>query len=198
MTYHVTCLIKALMLRSVPRTKRSILASKNPISVIEIQNPVLMRRIIALLVQIDLVQLLFVAAVLQLVSRLGFVILVEDFAPTIMVDHNTYLKTYGHTSVMDTHFIRRLHELVRSFALASQGGRSLCVYLWSTEKERQKRSEARGFRIADISTLHDSERGEVLRSSLPCYCRSVLNLDTTAVSPETIAQRIVRGIPPPD
>src|SRR5438105_6455772 len=95
LTHHVASLFKAFMLESVPAKDRSNLGAGDPISFIEIRNPRLMRRIIPGLVWIDLLQLLFVAPVLQFISRLGVVILVEDFVPTIYIDHNTYLALYS-------------------------------------------------------------------------------------------------------
>jgi len=134
-------------------------------------------------------QALMILFLVKIFSKLGFVVLIEDFVPTIMLDHIGYFRLYRNSVVSSNRILAGTSKIL----LHTFVGRTndlACIYLEGSCQTRLSRSQKRGFRIVEPRTFHDRIHGKALLPLISKLCTSMVIIDTNNKSVKEVFHEI--------
>jgi hypothetical protein len=150
------------------------------IASLEANNPRLLGKLLRLLFLIDVIQLILASVISNIMLRIGFVVVVEDHLPTMVLDHFLYSRLYGgRIDGLLVDLYRISMRLVRS-------GNAIGVYINTDPGVRVSRSRLRGYREADINVLHDKARSAPLLRILRSLTDDVVVVDNNGPIGQTM------------
>ena len=145
-----------------PFHSHSGLYEKSGVAFLEITNRTLLKRILPLLVLLDVVQEVLLVGAVTIAGHLGINVLIEDFTPTVSLEHIVYLNIYGKREAISGLLAFGSYHLVSSLTKTWLRDQVMCLYLAASPQVREGRSNKRGHRFTDTATLHDLARQGLL------------------------------------
>ena len=129
-----------------------------PITCLEMRRPQLLSRLLNILITLDLIQAIAIAAVSKILNAMGINVVIEDYTPTIILDHTLYKKLYANNKNTNK-LVMKMYE---TNLAVLQALRPVGIYVKADREIRIKRSIARGYRVARPEILHDNVRNGIL------------------------------------
>ncbi len=135
---------------------------------------------------LDLAQSIAIAVITRLLNMVGINVVVEDYLPTIILDHTLYKKLYAR-STTNNKIINTLYNssLATLQALRPMGG----IYVHADTDVRVKRSIMRGgYRVARPDILHDNVRNHALITAMKLTINEIHIINNNGSLTETRKQ----------
>lgn len=111
------------------------ITDKSDIAFIEAINPKLLERILSILVFINFVKLVFITLIVKILNTLGIIVLIEDYAPQMILDHLLYSKLYKDSNTTVHNIIVYIESKVVTKLLKE----SFFIHVYATSVERARR-----------------------------------------------------------
>ncbi|ADY01257.1 hypothetical protein VMUT_1050 [Vulcanisaeta moutnovskia 768-28] len=154
LTYAITKALATLI------TKDKKVKEIYPLTYLEMAKPQLLAKILKLLIAMDLLQSIVIATASKIMNLMGINVLIEDYLPTIILDHIEYARLYMEDHELDRdRAIKALYKL--SLTLMNMLT-PIAIYVHANTKTRLSRSINRGYRIVNPDILHDNLRSKAL------------------------------------
>ena len=129
-----------------------------PITCLETKRPQLLSKLLNALIMLDLIQSIAVAVTSKILNTMGINVVIEDYIPTIILDHILYKKLYANNKNTNK-LVMSLYEI--SLAILHEL-RPLGIYVYANDDVRIRRSLARGYRVARPESFYERVRSSVL------------------------------------
>lgn len=178
-TYLITKLVTTLTLNKQCR-------GSYPLTCLEIRKPQVLTRLLNVLMFLDLVQSIAIAAAAKALGMVGINVVIEDYTPTIILDHTLYKRLYANTQ-NTSRLIMTLYKINLATLLAL---RSIGIYVYTDGEARVRRSLVRGYRVARPEILHDSAKGSALVKAMKLMLDEVYVINNNGSLIETKRQVI--------
>mgnify|MGYP001773439471 FL=1 len=156
-----------------------------PISCLKTKRPLLLAKLLNILVMLDLIQSIAIAAASKILNTMGINVVIEDYTPTIILDHILYKKLY--TDIDTNNLVANIYEINLSLL---QTLKPVGIYVNADRDVRVKRSIARGYRVVRPETLHDNVRSSILIKVMNATIGQVYMVDNNGSLEETRRQII--------
>ena len=149
-TYLLTKVITALILDKQCK-------GAYPITCLRTKRPQLLIKLLNILIILDLMQSMAIAAVSKILNIMGIDVIIEDYTPTIILDHTLYKKLY--ININTNKLVTNIYKINLA---ALQALKPVGIYVNADRDVRIRRSMARGYRVVRPETLHDNVRSNIL------------------------------------
>jgi len=193
-SYAVLSLLKSLTLVSHSKLKWLNRRKSHSMAFLETVNKPLVTRILKLLVLLDLIQETEILFLLNILLRLGIYVFVEDFVPTVTLEHILYLKLYRGESISTNRLIGKLFRIMHRIFSEKLSAKVLCIHLQSSSGVRLLRSIKRGRGIIDSHTMHDYVHEQCLMNVTSNMCRNLVVIETSDMSVVEVFREILDQI----
>ncbi len=156
--------------------------------------PELIRRITNALILIDLLQEIVFIMTARTLTKLGFYVLIEDFSPTIKLEHDLFLRLYTKQTQSNEGLIKKILDLLNRIVYRIYPVDSVCVFLQAQGATRSQRSARRGYRAINPSTLEDQNREKNLESLSRMFCQYCVVVNTDELSIRQVFEKVQQGL----
>jgi len=153
-------------------------------------NPQFVNKTMHLIVFFDALQLLILTLWIKLLTKLGILVLLEDYIPASTIEYELYLKLYGQTNIAN---FFPLSILMRILYAVSENS-TICIYLDARKKERLKRSLTRGHDLVDYSKPHDKVRESMLYDATKNFSKKTIYIDDSEMDIRSTFQAILEQL----
>lgn len=194
LSYSILTSFKWLLLLSRPDLRVYSNRNMHSMAFLEEFRRDLVGRIIGQLILIDSIQELIFLFAVKMLNFLDVYVTVEDFFPTIDLEHNQYAKLYENDANASHTIAKRLAEKLKSLIFRSFPTDSACVYLQTNMISRYNRSIERGYRIVNTRSLHDQYRDSDLEDYSKAVCKKCIVVNTDSHSISDVFRDVVCGL----
>ena len=165
-------------------------AESGSVAFFERTNPKFLSKTMRLIVFFDALQLLILTLSLKLLTKLGVLVLLEDYIPTSTIEYELYLKLYRQTNIANFFLLSILMRIL--YAVSENS--TICIYLHAHKKERLKRSLTRGYNLVDYSKPHDKIRESMLYDAAKNFCKKTIYIDNSEMDIRSTFQAILEQL----
>ena len=153
-------------------------------------NPKFLSKTMHLIVFFDALQLFILTLWIKLLTKLGILVLLEDYIPASTIEYELYLKLYGQTNIENFYPLSILMRIL----YAGSKNSTICIYLHAHKKERLKRSLTRGHNLVDYSKPHDKVRKSMLYERTKIFCKKTIYIDNSEMDIRSTFQAILEQL----
>ena len=161
-----------------------------PVAFFERANPEFLSKTIHLIILFDVLQLLIVNLSIKLLTKLGILVLLEDYIPVHIIEYELYLKLYKKTNIMNFFPLSILMRIL----YAKSKNTIICVYVYAHKKERLKRSLMRGYDLVDYKKPHDKIRESMLYEITKNFCKKIIYINNSDLDIRLTFQTILNRL----
>ncbi len=187
-TYALASIFKRIISISNVRSAAMQDTNIHPLDFLDEHAPRVLRRIIAQLTLVDSMQEIAFLMLAKILTSLGFCILIEDFTPTIELDHELFIQMYADNE--KSRRLLRFRNMLTDIIQRMLPSRCVCVILQAKVPTRLERSVRRGYRMVDAGSIHDERREANLEKISRSMFEECILINTDGLSIKEVFQNL--------